>query len=120
MTHACSVGVNPYNVEKWRERLRSKAVSFQQVLKEQIGFEPLVVYVDNAIDDNDLERISCNGLSTFDFIFRISFTIPTANLKTHERTLNLTYHSFANSEQLKNSLFKRVVPLWNALPEKLK
>ena len=46
--------------------------------------------------------------------------IATANLKTHERTLNLTYHSFANSEQLKNSLFKRVVPLWNALPEKLK
>ena len=46
--------------------------------------------------------------------------IATANLKTRERTLNLTYHSFANSEQLKNSLFKRVVPLWNALPEKLK
>ena len=46
--------------------------------------------------------------------------IATANLKTHERTLNFTYHSFANSEQLKNSLFKRVVPLWNALPEKLK
>ena len=46
--------------------------------------------------------------------------MATANLKTHERTLNLTYHSFANSEQLKNSLFKRVVPLWNALPEKLK
>ena len=45
--------------------------------------------------------------------------IATANLKTHDRTLNLTYHSFANSEQLKNSLFKRVVPLWNALPEKL-
>ena len=44
----------------------------------------------------------------------------TANLKTHERTLNLTSHSFANSEQLKSSLFKRVVPLWNALPEKLK
>ena len=41
------------------------------------------------------------------------------NLKTHDRTLNFTYHSFANSEQLKNSLFKRVVPLWNALPEKL-
>ena len=36
------------------------------------------------------------------------------------KTLNFTYHSFANSEQLKNSLFKRVVPLWNALPEKLK
>ena len=46
--------------------------------------------------------------------------IATANLKTHERTLNLTYHSFANSEELKNSLFKRVVLLWNALPEKLK
>ena len=46
--------------------------------------------------------------------------IATANLKKHERTLNLTYHSFANSEQLKNSLFLRVVPLWNALPEKLK
>ena len=46
--------------------------------------------------------------------------VATANLKTHERTLNSTYHSFANSEQLKNSLFKRVVPLWNALPEKLK
>ena len=46
--------------------------------------------------------------------------IATANLKTHERTLILTYHSFANSEQLKNSLFKRVVPLWNALPGKLK
>ena len=46
--------------------------------------------------------------------------IATANLKTHERTINLTYHGFANSEQPKNSLFKRVVPLWNALPEKLK
>ena len=46
--------------------------------------------------------------------------IATANLETHERILNLTYHSFANSEQLKNSLFKRVVPLWNVLPEKLK
>ena len=46
--------------------------------------------------------------------------IATANLKTHERTINLTYHSFANSEQLKNSLFMSVVPLWNALPEKLK
>ena len=46
--------------------------------------------------------------------------IATAILKTHERTLNLTYHGFANSEQLENSLFKRVVPLWNALPERLK
>ena len=46
--------------------------------------------------------------------------IATANLKTHERTLNLKYHSFANSEQLKCSLFKRVEALWNALPEKLK
>ena len=44
----------------------------------------------------------------------------TANPKTHERTINLTYRSFANSEQLKNSLFKSVVSLWNALPEKLK
>ena len=46
--------------------------------------------------------------------------IATAKLKTQERTINLTYHGFANSEQLKNSLFKRVVPLRNALPEKLK
>ena len=47
--------------------------------------------------------------------------IATANPKTHERTSNLTYHGFANSEQLKNRLFKRVVPsLWNALPEKPK
>ena len=38
--------------------------------------------------------------------------IATANLKTHDRTLNSTFHSFANSEQLKNSLFKRVVPFW--------
>ena len=43
--------------------------------------------------------------------------IATANLKTHERTINLTYHSFAHSEQLKNSLSKIVVPLWNALPK---
>ena len=46
--------------------------------------------------------------------------IATANLKTHERLLNVTYHSFAKGELLKNSLCKRVVPLWNALPEKLK
>ena len=35
-------------------------------------------------------------------------------------TASETYRGFANSEQLKNSLFKRVLPLWNALPEKLK
>ena len=29
--------------------------------------------------------------------------IVTANLKTHERTVILTYHSFANSEQLKTA-----------------
>ena len=46
--------------------------------------------------------------------------IATANLKTLERTLSLKYHSFVNSEQLKNSLFKRAVPSRNALPEKLK
>ena len=46
--------------------------------------------------------------------------IATANLKTHGRTLTLTYHSFVHREQLKNSLFKIVVPMWNALPEKLK
>ena len=46
--------------------------------------------------------------------------VGTANLKTRERTHNLTYHGFVNNEQLKNSVFKRVVPLWNALPEKLK
>ena len=33
--------------------------------------------------------------------------------------LILAYHGFANGEQLKNSFFKRVVPLWNVLPEKL-
>ena len=63
----------------------------------------------------------CNELLYGNTIFRPLFHgfihIATANLKTHERTLNLTYHSFANSEQLKNSLFKRVVPWWNALPE---
>ena len=36
--------------------------------------------------------------------------IATANLNTHERALNLTYHGFTNS------LFRRVVPLWNSLP----
>ena len=31
--------------------------------------------------------------------------------QTHERTLNLTCHDFANDEKLKNSLFKGVLPL---------
>ena len=49
---------------------------------------------------------------------RIQYRVPSVRhlldlqtVKTHERTLNLTYHGFANFEQLKNSLFERLVLL---------
>ena len=47
--------------------------------------------------------------SCFIFLEMEIQSFATANLKIHETTLTLTYHSFADSEQLKNSFFKRVV-----------
>ena len=46
--------------------------------------------------------------------------LETARIATHERTKNLYYHANTRSEHMGNSLFKRVVPLWNLLPDKMK
>ena len=58
MTHACSIGCNVNNVERWKNRLRDQVLAFQGVLKEHIGFEPLVAYLENGIDDNELQRVN--------------------------------------------------------------
>ena len=47
-------------------------------------------------------------------------TLETACITNHDRTKKLYYRAHTRSEQMKNSLFKRVVPLWNALPGKMK
>ena len=69
----------------------------------------------------DLKAVLCFWKKKYNLSPAFSrLQIASVNLKTNERTLILTYHCFAKSEQLKNSLFKKVVPLWNALLEKLK
>ena len=46
--------------------------------------------------------------------------LETARITSHDRTKNLYYRAHSRSEQMRNSLFKRVVPLWNVLPDKKK
>ena len=45
--------------------------------------------------------------------------IPTAKIKMKERTSNLVYTTFTKHEFLRNNLFRRVVPLWNTIPQKI-
>ena len=46
--------------------------------------------------------------------------LETARITSRERTKKLYYHAHTRNEQMRNSLFKRVVPLWNVLPDKMK
>ena len=46
--------------------------------------------------------------------------LEVARITSHERTKKLYYHAHTRNEQMRNSLFKRVVPLWNVLPDKMK
>ena len=46
--------------------------------------------------------------------------LETARITSHDRTKKLYYRAHTRSEQMKNSLFKRVIPLWNVLPDKMK
>ena len=46
--------------------------------------------------------------------------LETARITSHVRTKKLYYRVHTRSEQMRNSLFKRVVPLWNVLPDKMK
>ena len=46
--------------------------------------------------------------------------LETARITSHERTKKLYYHAHTRSERMRNSLFKRVVSLWNVLPDKMK
>ena len=44
----------------------------------------------------------------------------TARITNQDRTKKLYYRAHTRSEQMRNSLFKKVVPLWNVLPDKMK
>ena len=46
--------------------------------------------------------------------------LETARITSDDRTKKLYYHAHTRSEQMRNSLFKRVVHLWNVLPDKMK
>ena len=46
--------------------------------------------------------------------------LETAPIPSHNRTKKLYYRAHTRSEQMRNSLFKRVVPLWTVLPDKIK
>ena len=46
--------------------------------------------------------------------------LETAHITSHERTMKLYYHAHTKSEQMRNSLFKRVVRMWNVLTDKMK
>ena len=46
--------------------------------------------------------------------------VETARITSHERAKKFYYHAHTRSEQMRNSLFKRVVPLWYVLPDKMK
>ena len=45
------------------------------------------------------QALCCKNL----YVCELVYFILKTNLKTHALTLNLTYHGFANSEQLKNT-----------------
>ena len=47
-------------------------------------------------------------------------SLETARIINQKRTKNLHYQAQKRSEQMRNSLFRRVVPLWNILPDKMK
>ena len=46
--------------------------------------------------------------------------LETARITSQDRTKKLYYRAHTRSEQMRNSLFKRVVPLWNVLHDKMK
>ena len=46
--------------------------------------------------------------------------LETACITSQGRTKKFYYQAHTRSEQMRNSLFKRVVPLWNVLPDKMK